>query len=259
MSNSLWPHGLQHARPPCPSPTPGACSNSYPSSQWCHQTISSSVVPFSSSFQSFSASGSFPMNQFLASGGQSIGASASASVLPMNIQGWFPLRWTSWISLQSKGLSRVFSNNSLKASILRRSASFMVQLSHPYTTTGGTTAQTRRAFVGTVTSLLLRNGFTWWFPANLGSQLPLPLDSSLSQLLQQKSQGPLIWLTWIMDAPLIGHKPWSPSGGWDEPIWPPRLLEEKQHFQRKSKDSPDPGFQAHKCSSRWSHPCFLLF
>ena len=149
MSNSLWPHGLQHARPLCPSPTPGACSDSCPSSQWCHPTISSSVVPFSSCFQSFPASGSFPMNQvnwfqwinlFLALGSQSIGASASASVLPMNIQGWFPLQWTGWISWQSKGLSRVFSNNSLKASILRHSASFMVQLSHPYTTTGKTTA-----------------------------------------------------------------------------------------------------------------------
>ena len=105
-SNSLWPHGLQHARPPCPSPTPGACSNSCPSSQWCHPTISSSVVPFSSCLQSFPASGSFPMSQLFASGGQSVGVSASASVLPMNIQDWFPLGWTGLI-LQSKGLSRV--------------------------------------------------------------------------------------------------------------------------------------------------------
>ena len=110
MSNSLWPHGLQHTRPPCPSPTPGVYSNSCSSSRWCHPTISSSVVPFYSHFLSFPASGSFQMSQFFASGGQIIGVSASASVFPMNIQDWFPLEWTSWISLQSKGLSRVFSN-----------------------------------------------------------------------------------------------------------------------------------------------------
>jgi len=107
--------GLQHARlPPCPSPTPRACSNSYPSSWWCHPTISSSVVPFSSCLQSFSASGSFPMSQFFASGGQSIKALVSASVLPMNIQDWFPLELTGWISLQSKGLSRVFSSTTVQ-------------------------------------------------------------------------------------------------------------------------------------------------
>ena len=110
MSDCLRPHGLQHARLPCPSPTLGACSNSCPLSQWCHPTISSSVVPFSSCLQSFPASGSFPISQFLASGSQSIGASASASVLPMNIQGWFSLGWTGLVSLQSKGLSRAFSN-----------------------------------------------------------------------------------------------------------------------------------------------------
>ena len=110
MSNSLQPHGLQHARLPCPSPNPGAYSNSRPLSQWCHPTISSSLVPFSSCIQSFPASRSFPMSQFFALGGQSIGVSATASVLQMNIQDWFPLGWTGWISLQSKGLSRVFSN-----------------------------------------------------------------------------------------------------------------------------------------------------
>ena len=114
VSDSLWPHGLQHTRLPCPSPTPGACSNSCPSSQWCHPTISSSVVPFSSCPQSFPASESFPVSQFFASGGQSVGVSASAWVLPMNIQGWFPLGWTGWISLQSKGLSRVFSNTTVQ-------------------------------------------------------------------------------------------------------------------------------------------------
>ena len=112
--NSLWPYGLKHARLPCPSPTPRACSNSCPSSQWCHPTMSSSVIPFSSCFQSFPASGSFPMSQFFASGGQSTGVSASASVLPMNIQDWFPLWWTGWISLQSKGISRVFSNTTVQ-------------------------------------------------------------------------------------------------------------------------------------------------
>ena len=114
MSDSLRAHGLWHTRLPCPSATPGVYSNSCPSSQWCHPTISSSVVPFSSRLQSFPASGSFLMSQFFTSGGQSIGVSASASVLPMNIQDWFPLGWTDWISLQSKGLSRVFSNTTIQ-------------------------------------------------------------------------------------------------------------------------------------------------
>ena len=113
VSDSLQLHGVQHAGPPCPSPTPGACSNSSPSSQWCHPTISFSVVPFSR-HQSFPASGSFQINQFFTSGGQSIGVSAWASVLPMNIQDWFPLGWTGWVSLQSKGLSRVFSNTTVQ-------------------------------------------------------------------------------------------------------------------------------------------------
>ena len=113
MSDSLRPHRLQHARLPCPSPTPRACSNSCPLSWGCHPTISSSVIPFSSRFQPFPASRSFTMSQFFASGGQSIGVSASVSVLPMNVQGWFPLGLTGWISLQSKGLSRVFSNTTV--------------------------------------------------------------------------------------------------------------------------------------------------
>ena len=111
---TLRPHGLQHARFPCPSPTPGACSNSCPSSQWCHPTISSSVIPFSSHLQSFPASGSLPMSQFFTSGGQSIRVSASALVLPMNIQDWFPLGLTGLISLWSKGLSRVVSNTKVQ-------------------------------------------------------------------------------------------------------------------------------------------------
>ena len=112
VSDSLRPHGLQHARPPCPSPTPGVYSNSSPLSLWCHPTISSPVVPFSSRLQSFPASGSFPVSRLFASGGQRIGV--SASVLPMNIQDWFPLGWTGLISLQSKGLSRVFSNTTVQ-------------------------------------------------------------------------------------------------------------------------------------------------
>ena len=114
VSDSLPPHELQHARPSCPSPTLGAHINPCPLSWWCHLTISSSVVPFSSCPQSFLASGSFPMSQLFASGGQSIGVSASASVLPINIQDWSPLGWTGWISLQSKGLSRVFSNTTVE-------------------------------------------------------------------------------------------------------------------------------------------------
>ena len=114
VSNSLQPHGLQHARPPCPSPTPRVYSDSCPLSCWCHPTISSSVVPFSSRLQSFPASGCFQMSQLFTSGGQSIRVSASTSVLPMNTQDWFPLGWTGWISLQSKGLSRVFSNTTVQ-------------------------------------------------------------------------------------------------------------------------------------------------
>ena len=115
MYDSLWPHEPQHARPPCPSPTPRVYPNSCPLSQWCHLTISSSVVPFSSCLQSFPTSGSFPRSQFFTSGGQSIRVSASASVLPMNIQDWFPLGLTGWISLQSKELSRVFSTLQFKS------------------------------------------------------------------------------------------------------------------------------------------------
>jgi len=114
MSESLWPHGLQHARPPCPSSTPRTYSNSCPLSWWCHPTISFSVIPFSSHLQSFPASGSFQMSQFFASGGQSIRVSASALVFPMNIQDWFLLGLTGWISLQSKGLWRVFSNTTIQ-------------------------------------------------------------------------------------------------------------------------------------------------
>ena len=114
VSDSLPPHVLQYARPPCPSPTPRVHPNPCPLSRWCHPTISSSAVPFSSCPQSFPASGSFQMSQFFASSGQSFGVSASPSVLPMNIQDWSLLGWTDWISLQSKGLSRVFSNTTVQ-------------------------------------------------------------------------------------------------------------------------------------------------
>ena len=114
VSDSLWPHGLQHARPPCPSSTPGAYSNSCPSSQGCHPDISSSVVPFSSCPQSLPASESFPMSQLFAWSAQSSGVSALVSLLPMNTQDWFPLGWTGWISLQSKELSRIFSNTAVQ-------------------------------------------------------------------------------------------------------------------------------------------------
>ena len=124
VSDSLWPHELQHARPPCPSPTPEACSNSCPSCQWCHPAISSSAVPFSSCPQSLPASGSFPKSQLFSWGGQSTGVSASASVLPMKTQDWSPLGWTGWIPLQSKGLSRVFSNT-----IVQKHQFFGAQLS----------------------------------------------------------------------------------------------------------------------------------
>ena len=159
MFSSLQSHGLQHAWLPCPLPTPGAYSNSCPSSWWCHLTTSSSVVPFSSCPQSFPASWSFPsfpMSQFFPSGGQSIGVSASASVLPMKIQDWFPLGVTGWISLIAVHgtLKSLLQHHSSKASTFQCSAFFVVQFSHPYMTTGKTIALTRWTFVGKVMSLL---------------------------------------------------------------------------------------------------------
>ena len=151
MSDSLLPHGLQYTRLPCLPPTPGACSNWCPSSQWSHPTISSSVIPFSSCLQSFPASGSFPMNQFFASGDQSIGVSASASVLPMNIQDWFHLGLTGLISLLSKGLSRVFNTTVQKHQFFGAQLSLY---SNSHIHTGKTIALTRWTFVGKVTSLL---------------------------------------------------------------------------------------------------------
>ena len=150
MSDSLRPHESQHTRPPCLSPSPGVHSNSCPSSWWCHPAISSSVIPFSSCPQSLPASESFPTSQLFAWGGQNIGVSALASFLPKNTQGWSPSEWTGWISLQSEGFSRVFSNTTVQ-----KHPFFCVQLSsqsnsHPYMTTGETIALTRRNFVGKV-------------------------------------------------------------------------------------------------------------
>jgi len=148
MSNSLWPHGLQNARLPCLSPTPGACSYSCPWSQWCHPTIWPSAVPFSSCLQSFPTLGPFLMSQLFTSGGQSIGVLASASVLPMNIRDWFPLGWTCWISLLSKSLSRVFFNTTVQKHQFFCTQLSLYSNSHPYVTTGKTIALTIWTFVG---------------------------------------------------------------------------------------------------------------
>ena len=151
MSSSLQPHELQHTRLPCPSPSP-ICSNSCPLNQWCHPITSSSVIPFSSCLQSFPASRSFPISQLFDSGGQNIGAPASASVLPMDIQGWFPLGLTGLISLQSKGLPRIFSNTTVQ-----KHQFFGAQLSlwsNSHIHTGKTIALTRWGFVSKIMSLL---------------------------------------------------------------------------------------------------------
>ena len=155
MSDYLWPHGLQHARPPCPSPTPRAYSNSCPSCPWCHPTVSSSVVPFSSHLQSFPASGSFPMSQFFTSGGQSIGFSFSIS-LSNEYSGLISFRidWLDLLAVQGT-LKTLLQHHSSKASIHQHSAFFIIQLSHPYMTTGKTIALIRWTFVGKVMSLLI--------------------------------------------------------------------------------------------------------
>ena len=156
VSNSLRPHEQQHAGPPCPSPTPGVHPNPCPSSRWCHLTISSSVFPFSSCPQSFPALGSFQMSQLLAWGGQSIGVSASASVLPKKSQDWSPSEWTGWISLQSKGLSRVFSNTTVQTHQFFGAQLSSQSNSHIRTwLLEKTLALIRRTFVGKVMSLLL--------------------------------------------------------------------------------------------------------
>ena len=170
MSNYLQPQGPQHSRLPCPSPSPGVCSNSCSLSRWCHPTISCFVAPFSSCLQSFPASGSFLISQFFPSGGQSIGVSASPSVFPMNIQDWSPLGWTGLTSLQSKGLSRAFSNTIVqKHQFFSTQLSFMVQLSYPYTTTRKTITLTRWTFVVKVMSQLF-NMLSGFIMASLVAQ-----------------------------------------------------------------------------------------
>ena len=154
MSDSFQPHESQHVRPLCPSPTPGVHSDSRPRSPWCHPAISSSVVPFSSYPQSLPASKSFPMSQLFSWGGQSTGVSALASFLSKNTQGWSPSEWTGWISLQSKELSRVFSNTTVQNQFFSTQPSSQSN-SHPYMTTGKTRALTRRTLVSKIMSLLL--------------------------------------------------------------------------------------------------------
>ena len=155
MSDSLQQRGLRHTRLPCPLLSPSVCANSCPLNPWCHPTISSSVTPFSSYLQSFSASGFFPMHWLFTSDGQSTGASASASVLPINIQSWFPWGWKGLISWQSKGFSRVFSSTTVqKHRFFGTQHFFMAQLSHPYITMGKIIALTTQTFVGKVMSLL---------------------------------------------------------------------------------------------------------
>ena len=149
------PYEPLHARPPCPSPTPRIQPNPCPLNRWCHPTISSPIIPFSFFPQSFPASKSFQMSKLFESDGQSIGVSAPASVLPVDTQDWSPVGWAGWISLQSKGLSRVFSNTTVqKHQFVGAQPSLKVQLSHPYVTTGKTIALTRRTFVGKVMPLL---------------------------------------------------------------------------------------------------------
>jgi len=152
VSDSLWPHEPQHSRPPCPSPTPGVHSNSWALSWWCHSAISSSVLPFSSCPQTLQASESFPMSQVFASGGQSIGVSAPASEHPGLIS--FRMDWLDLLAVQGT-LKSLLQHHSSKASILQCSAFFIVQLSHPYMTTGKTIALTRQTFVGKVLSYLI--------------------------------------------------------------------------------------------------------
>ena len=169
MSDSLRPHGLQHARPPCPSPPPGVHPNPCPLSRWCHPTISSSMVPFSSRLQSFPASGSFQMSQLFAPGGESIGVSASASVLPMNTQGWSPLGWTGWMSLQSKGLSRVFSNTTVQ-----KHQFFSAQLSLYSNSHIHRNIYTEVVLPDHIVVLFL----VFWGPSRVAAPIYIPIDSA---------------------------------------------------------------------------------
>ena len=209
MSESLQPLELQHTRLPCPSLSPRVCSNACPLGRWCHPTISSFVIPFSSYQQSFPALGSFPTSQFFASGGQSIGASASASVLPMNIQDSFLLGLIGLISLLSKGLWRVLQHHSLKASILWHSAFLMVQLSNPYMTNEKTIPLTIWTFVNKMMSLLFQ------FSSVTQSCLTLcdPMSHSMPGLPvhHQPPESTQIHVHWVGDAIQPSYPLLSPS------------------------------------------------
>ena len=197
MSDSSQPHGLQHTRLLCPPLSPKVCSKSCPLSPWCYLTISSSAAPFSFCLQSLPASGSFPMNQLFTSAGQSIGA--LASVLPMNIQGWFPLGLDGLISLLSKGFSRLLQHHNLKASVLWFSAMFKVQVSHPYMTTGKTIAFTIRMCISKVISLLF-NMLSWFITVFLpwSKRLLISWLQSLSTVILEPKKINLgqAWIGW---------------------------------------------------------------
>ena len=198
--NTLWHHGLQHARLPCPSSTPRAYSNSCPLSQWYHPTISSSVVPFSSCLQSFPASRSFLMSQLFTSGGQSTGAPASALVLPINIQDWsFRMDWFDLLTVQGT-LKSLLQYHSSKALIFQHSAFFMVQLSHPYMTTGKTIALTIQTFVSKVMSLLFNMMSRSVIPFLPRSKCLWSLPDYKYELFLRKSHG---WRS------LVGYSPWD--------------------------------------------------
>ena len=241
VSNSLRPHESQHTRPPCSSPTPGVYSNSRPSSQWCHPAISSSVVPFSSYPQSLPASGYFLISQLFTWGGQSTGVSALASVLLMKTQDWSPLGCTGWISLQlERTLKSLLQHHSSKTSILRRSAFFIVQLSHPYMTTGKTTALTRRTFVGKVMSRLFnmlsrlviaflpmsKHLLISWLQSSsadiLGPQkIKSDTVSTVSPSICHEVMGPdaMILVFWMLSLSQLFHFPPSPSSrGFSVPL-----------------------------------------
>ena len=195
VSDCLQPHEPQHTRPPCPSPIPRIYPIPCPSSRWCHPTIYPLVVPFSCP-QSFPASGSFPVSQIFTSGGQNIGVSASGSALPTNTQDWSPLGWTGWISLQSKGLSRVFSNATIqKHQFFCTQAFFIVQLSHPYMTTGKTIAFTRQTFVGKEMSLFFKmlSRLVITFLPRIKRLLTSWLQSRSCYITQGAQNGPPWW------------------------------------------------------------------
>ena len=209
VSNSLQAHGLQHTRPPCPEPSLKVCPSSCPLHQWCHPAISSSDTLSSFCLQSFSASGTFPMSQLFTSGDQNTGASASASILPKNIQDWFSLELTGLNSLESKGaLNSLFQHHSSKTSILWCSAFFIVQLSHPYMPAGKTIALTRPSFVGQVMSLLF-NMLSRFVIAFLprGKRLLISWLQSLSSVTLEPKK--IKFVTVCIVPPSIALKQWD--------------------------------------------------